>query len=98
MITEIVIVGVGLLFLILRVFSYLLTTKWKFEGFESGVYGSPPSFIFWIKQTTIYVASLTAMKFIVIGLIQLFPGLDEIGSWLLSWTYTKDGDAVQVIL
>lgn len=38
------------------------------------------------------------MKFLVILLLALFPGLDNIGSWLLSWTWTSEGDSLQVIL
>ncbi|EEB89017.1 hypothetical protein MPER_12939 [Moniliophthora perniciosa FA553] len=37
------------------------------------------------------------MKFVVIALLALFPGLFKIGEWLLSWTWTEKGDALQVI-
>jgi len=37
------------------------------------------------------------MKFIVILLLIFFPGIFRIGEWLLSWTWTGDGDALQVI-
>lgn len=68
------------------------------KGFESGVYGNPPSFKYWIRQAATYVCALTAMKFFVIGLFFLFPAIFTIGEWLLSWTRTGEGDTFQVIL
>ena len=62
------------------------------------MYGKPPSFVYWIKQAAIYVVALTTMKLLVLALLAVFPGLFEIGAWLLSWTQTGDGDALQVIL
>jgi len=38
------------------------------------------------------------MKLLIIGLLILFPFLFTIGEWLLSWTWTGDGDALQIIL
>jgi hypothetical protein len=69
------------------------------KGFESGQYGKPPSFIFWLRQAAVYVLSLTSMKLLVVGLFALFPGIFQIGEWLLSWTRTGDGeDSFQVIV
>ncbi|KXN92354.1 hypothetical protein AN958_08585 [Leucoagaricus sp. SymC.cos] len=89
--------GVTLIYVILRLLTYLAREKLGLKGFESGVYGSPPSIKYWARQAAIYVLTLTTMKFIVVGLFALWPGIFKIGEWLLSWTYTKDGDAVQVI-
>ncbi|TFK43821.1 Vaculolar membrane protein-domain-containing protein [Crucibulum laeve] len=89
--------GVALIYVILHVLTYLFAEKWNFKGFESGVYGNPPSFKFWGRQAAIYVLSLTTMKMLVVGLLILFPGIFKIGEWLLSWTWTGDGDALQVI-
>jgi hypothetical protein len=75
-----------------------MAEKAGLEGFESGVYGTPPSWRYWLRQAVLYVIALTTMKFLVIGLLALFPGLDEIAAWLLKWTWTEEGDALQVIL
>lgn len=91
-------VGVALIYLILRVLTFVMNDKFHLKGFESGVYGNPPSFYYWARQAAIYVCALTTMKFLVIGLLALFPGMFTIGAWLLSWTWTGDGDALQVIL
>lgn len=90
--------GIGLIYLILRLLTYTFTEKFGLEGFQSGVYGDPPSAKYWIRQASLYVITLTTMKFLVVGLLQLFPGLDWIGEWLLGWTWTEKGDALQVIL
>ncbi|KAF7332362.1 hypothetical protein MKEN_00117900 [Mycena kentingensis (nom. inval.)] len=89
--------GVGLLYVILRVLTFVMVEKLHLKGFESGVYGTPPSFQFWLRQATIYVCALCTMKLLVIGLLALLPGLFTLGAWLLSWTWTGDGDALQVV-
>lgn len=89
--------GVGLLYIILRVLTHLFVENLHLKGFESGIYGTPPSIKFWGKQAALYVVALTTMKLLVIALLAFFPGLFIIGAWLLSWTRTGDGDALQVI-
>ena len=88
--------GVACIYVILRVLTYVFSEKLQLKGFESGVYGDPPSFKYWPRQAALYVLSLMTMKLFVIGLLILFPFLFTIGEWLLSWT--ADGDALQVIL
>ncbi|KAK7470301.1 hypothetical protein VKT23_001732 [Stygiomarasmius scandens] len=90
--------GVALLYVILQVLNYILSEKLHLQGFESGIYGDPPSIAYWGRQAVIYVVALTTMKFLVIGILYLFPGLFTIGEWLLSWTWTSKGDAMQVIV
>jgi hypothetical protein len=90
--------GVGVIYLILYVLTYLFTEKFGFAGYESGKYGDPPSINYWFRQAWLYVTALTSMKFLVVALIGLFPFLSTLGEWLLSWTWTEQGDALQVIL
>ncbi|KAF7302028.1 hypothetical protein MIND_00769200 [Mycena indigotica] len=89
--------GVGLLYAILRFLTFVMTERLQLKGFESGVYGTPPSFKFWLRQASIYVCALCTMKLMVIVLLALLPGLFTLGSWLLSWTWTGEGDSIQVI-
>ncbi|KIY73895.1 hypothetical protein CYLTODRAFT_416551 [Cylindrobasidium torrendii FP15055 ss-10] len=89
--------GVALLYMILHVLTYLAVERLGLEGFQSGVYGKPPAFVYWTKQTALYVVALTTMKFLVVGLLAIFPGLFVIGAWLLSWTKSEKGDSLQVI-
>ncbi|THV08226.1 hypothetical protein K435DRAFT_824799 [Dendrothele bispora CBS 962.96] len=89
--------GVALLYVILQVLTYVLSEKFHLQGFESGIYGDPPSIAYWGRQAVIYVVALTTMKFMVIGLLYLFPGLFTIAEWLLSWTWTSEGGGMQVI-
>jgi STIMATE family len=91
-------IGVGLLYLILRTFAIILTEKLNLKGFESGKYGSPPSIFYWARQAAVYVLSLTTMKLLVFLLIAIFPVIFNLGEWLLSWTWTEEGDSLQVIL
>lgn len=84
--------GVGLLYLILQLLDELLTNKMQLQGFKSGIYGTPPRVSFWARQSAIYVLALTTMKLLVVGLLVLFPGIFNIGEWLLSWTWSDDGE------
>lgn len=68
------------------------------KGFESGVYGNPPSFKYWLRQAAVYVLSLTMMKLLVLVLFAVLPVILQLGDWLLGWTYTGEGDALQVVL
>jgi len=92
-------IGVAIIYLILRLLTHILSDRANLKGFESGQYGNPPSFAFWLRQAAVYVLSLTSMKLFVVGLFALYPGILKIGEWLLSWTRTGDGkDAFQVIV
>lgn len=89
--------GVGLIYVIHNALTGLFSEKLRLKGFESGVYDDPPSFPYWIRQAAVYVTSLTTMKFLVLMLLILLPGLLKVGEWLLSWTQNGDGDALQVV-
>ncbi len=63
----------------------MLTTRLQLKGFESGLYGIPPRFSYWARQAAVYVAALTAMKLIVVGIFAAIPGLINVGEWMLKW-------------
>lgn len=90
--------GVAFLYVVLRVLTHLFSEKLQLKGFESGIYGTPPSVKYWARQAALYVLSLTTMKLIVILILILFPGIFLVGEWLLSWTRVGEGDSIQVIL
>ncbi|KAI0043125.1 hypothetical protein FA95DRAFT_1454791, partial [Auriscalpium vulgare] len=87
--------GVGIIYLILHLLTYLFTEKLNLKGFESGQYGTPPSILYWLRQAAVYVFALTSMKLVVVALFAVWPGIFKVGAWLLSWL--GDKDAVQVI-
>ncbi|EIW76290.1 hypothetical protein CONPUDRAFT_168857 [Coniophora puteana RWD-64-598 SS2] len=89
--------GVGLIYVFLHVFAYVLNEKLHLTGFESGKYGDPPSYSFWLRQAAVYVVALSAMKLSVIGLFAVWPGISKVGDWLLSWTEIGSGETFQVI-
>ncbi|KAF9506099.1 hypothetical protein BS47DRAFT_1385683 [Hydnum rufescens UP504] len=88
-------VGVAIIYTLLHLFNHVLIANLHFRGFESGVYGDPPSFKWWTQQATVYVVVLLLMKMIVVLALSLFPWLTQMGKWLLSWTGGRN--AVQVI-
>ncbi|KAH9482941.1 Vacuolar membrane protein [Psilocybe cubensis] len=89
--------GVALIYVTLHALTNLFTEKLHMKGFESGVYGTPPSFEYWARQAAIYVLALTTMKVVVITILIFFPGIYVAGEWLLSWTWSDDGDSLQVV-
>ncbi|KAF7355681.1 hypothetical protein MSAN_01485900 [Mycena sanguinolenta] len=89
--------GVGIIYVVLRVLTFIASERFQLKGFESGVYGTPPSSKYWLRQAAIYILALTTMKFMVIGLLALLPGLWTLGAWLLSWTWSGHGDSLEVI-
>jgi len=38
------------------------------------------------------------MKAVVVTFLVVFPGIYVAGEWLLGWTWTGDGDGLQVVL
>ncbi|CAL1700369.1 unnamed protein product [Somion occarium] len=87
--------GVAIIYLILHVSTYVLTEKFQLKGFESGKYSNPPSISYWIRQTAVYVFSLTTMKLSVVALFALWPGIFKMGEWLLG--FLGPSEAAQVI-
>ncbi|KAG8952619.1 hypothetical protein FRC04_003980 [Tulasnella sp. 424] len=88
-------VGVGIIWAVLHGSQNLLTKRLGLHGFESGQYGTPPSFNYWIRQASVYVLAVIVMKLAVLALLALVPSLLDVGEWLLSWT---DGrTSVQIV-
>ncbi|KAF4619221.1 hypothetical protein D9613_004975 [Agrocybe pediades] len=89
--------GIFMIYVTLHALTRLFTEKLNMKGFESGVYGNPPSFKFWARQAALYVLSLTTMKAVVVTFLYLFPQVYLVGEWLLGWTWTGGGDGLQVV-
>ena len=87
-----------MIYIILHTLTWLFTERFNLKGFESGVYGNPPSIKYWACQAALYVLSLLIMKLIVVTILSSFPDIYVVGEWLLSWTRTGKGDALQVVL
>ncbi|KAG9045473.1 hypothetical protein FS837_006254 [Tulasnella sp. UAMH 9824] len=88
-------IGVGIIWAILHGAQNLLTTRLGLHGFESGQYGTPPSFNYWIRQASVYILAVIVMKLAVLALLAFVPSLLDIGEWLLSWTDGKT--SVQIV-
>ncbi|PCH40899.1 hypothetical protein WOLCODRAFT_99513 [Wolfiporia cocos MD-104 SS10] len=88
-------IGVGVIYFFLHILTWLLSEKCQLKGFESGQYGSPPSFSSWARQAAVYVVSLLSMKLLAVALFAVWPGTFKMGEWLLS--FLGESDAVQVI-
>ena len=88
--------GVGYIYLVLHAADKLFTERLKLQGFKSGQYGNPPSLAYWGRQAAIYVFTILTMKLLVVGLFAAWPGIFDVGEWLLGWT--AGSDRLQVIL
>lgn len=74
----------------------ILTRRLNLKGFTSGEYGEPPSISYWARQATVYVLTILTMKLLVIGIFAAWPGIFDVGEWLLGWTDGHGG--LQVVL
>ena len=88
--------GVAFIYLILHGANKLFTDRLHLKGFQSGQYGDPPSIVYWARQAAVYVSTILTMKLLVVGLFAVWPGIFDVGEWLLSWTGESDG--LQIIL
>ncbi|KAJ1816089.1 hypothetical protein LPJ60_005466 [Coemansia sp. RSA 2675] len=75
---------IGILFITgyLKLFG-CLAQRLNVKGLESGHYGDPPSWRRWMKQASIFCASMVCMKLTVVLLITLFPLLVGLGDLIL---------------
>lgn len=88
--------GVGIIWTVLHGVAYVFSNKLHLTGFESGSYGSPPAFTYWLKQASVYIVAVLAMKLAVGALLTLVPQLFIVGEWLLSWT--NGDERLQIVL
>lgn len=90
--------GVGIIYLFLWGATKVLTEQFHIQGLQSGQYGDgpKPSVKFWSRQAAVYVGCLLGMKVVVVILFAIWPGIFDIGEWLLSWT--GDSDWLQVVM
>lgn len=91
-------IGVAIIYVVHHGLTYLFAKRFRLKGYESGQYGSPPLMSYWARQAAVYVVALTTMKMLVVGLFTVWPGISQVGDWLLSWTAIGNGDAFQIIL
>lgn len=78
-------VGVGLIWILLRALSSLCNLC-QWQGTASGVYGDPPRWTWWLKQSTIYSVGLALMKTTVFIILTTIPQLSVVGNFLLKWS------------
>lgn len=89
--------GVLILYYFLH-FSTILMRRYFQPEYQTGFYGSPFSVTLWGEQAAVYVACLTAMKIVVLILFWLFPFLEDIMSWTLSWITNLEAQVFIVML
>ncbi|KAJ1799979.1 hypothetical protein LPJ59_001448 [Coemansia sp. RSA 2399] len=64
---------------------------------ESGDYGTPPSWRRWLKQASVFCASMISMKLSVVTLITLFPTLVVVGDLVLKPVQMTDSPRLQIV-
>ncbi|KAJ2862905.1 hypothetical protein GGH94_003952 [Coemansia aciculifera] len=89
---------IGILFIAgyLRLFGYL-AQRLNVKGLESGHYGDPPSWKRWIKQASIFCASMICMKLTVVLMITLLPLLVGLGDLILKPVQMTHSPRFQII-
>lgn len=77
--------GVPLLWFFLYII-HMTAFRVGITGIISGQYGSPPRWSAFAKQAGLYLLGMVCMKSVLYSIEQMFPWLDNIGEFLLSWT------------
>lgn len=78
-------IGVGLIWILLRTLASICEL-FDLVGTKSGVYGSPPRWTWWLKQSLVYTIGLTLMKLAVFVILTTIPQLSIVGDFLLKWS------------
>ncbi|KAK6905521.1 hypothetical protein L486_07124 [Kwoniella mangroviensis CBS 10435] len=76
-------IGVGIIYLSLKAYTWYFSKYMAMEGFISGQYGHPPNPIFWWKQLAPYIMSIITMKLLVLLPLTL-PGISKS---LIDWSH-----------
>lgn len=90
-------IGVGLLWTLLRLLSAVCDIL-DARGVKSGVYGTPPKWSWWAKQSLIYTIGLSIMKISVFAILRVIPQLGELGTLLLKWSETREKARIFFVL
>ncbi|KAJ1666992.1 hypothetical protein EV178_001712 [Coemansia sp. RSA 1646] len=90
---------VGILFvaMYLRLYERIAAYMGLAKELESGDYGTPPSWRRWLKQASIFCASMVSMKLSIIALIAIFPALVVIGDLVLKPVQMADSPRLQIV-
>ncbi|EAL22144.1 hypothetical protein CNBC2820 [Cryptococcus deneoformans B-3501A] len=89
-------IGVGIIFLSLKFFTWLFSSYLGYDGFISGKYGNPPQALFWWKQLLTYVFSIIIMKLLVLLPLTL-PRISDLLLHLGHYMLEYFSPSVQVI-
>ena len=88
-------IGIPILIVILRLYAVgaALIVKPP-ESIQSGNYGQPPKWTWWLKQAVLYFFGLLSMKACVFLIFELCPWIIVVGNWALRWT--EGNEAIQI--
>lgn len=78
-------IGVPILWGILYMLDKLVR-RLDVRGVDTGEYGDPPSYMNYTKQLAIYFVGLFSMKLVVYLMMEIFPFLVLLASWILNWS------------
>ena len=88
-------IGIPILIVILRLYTVGATLFIKPpESIQSGNYGQPPKWTWWLKQSVLYFFGLLSMKACVFLIFELCPWIIVVGNWALRWT--EGNEAIQI--
>ncbi|KAI6368646.1 hypothetical protein MCOR25_004602 [Pyricularia grisea] len=91
-------IGIPILILLVRLTTFFVshTPLGKpAESIQSGFYGNPPKWQWWLKQSIIYFCGLFGMKICVLIIFLVFPWIGHVGDWALGWT--EGNEKLQIV-
>lgn len=91
-------IGIPILILLVRLTTILVSRTplgKPSESIQSGFYGNPPKWQWWLKQSIIYFCGLFGMKICVLIIFLVFPWISHVGDWALGWT--EGNEKLQIV-
>lgn len=90
-------IGVGLIWILLGSLASACRIL-RLEGTRSGVYGVPPKWTWWLKQSMIYTLGLSLMKLAVFIILTTIPQLSILGNFLLKWSEHREKSRIIFVM
>ncbi|TLS28089.1 hypothetical protein PpBr36_01096 [Pyricularia pennisetigena] len=90
--------GIPILILLVRLTTMLVSRTplgKPSESIQSGFYGNPPKWQWWLKQSIIYFCGLFGMKICVLIIFLVIPWISHVGDWALGWT--EGNEKLQIV-
>ncbi|KAI8866897.1 hypothetical protein GQ42DRAFT_127552, partial [Ramicandelaber brevisporus] len=91
-------VGVYIIYVYFRLIHHIAVKRLGISNMQPGVYGHPPRWTIWLKQSFAFFLALLWMKLTVMLALAIFPFLLRFGQWAMAPVYLFKDTRVQIVI